>query len=81
MSDPNTTELSAETFDEITGQPNNRRNRERRAYRISQWIAGCNETELPGPNPFGKCGATTSHVAAFPITPLSRRWMSFWSSA
>jgi hypothetical protein len=47
MTEPIATELSAEMFDRITGQPKNRRNRERRSYRVVQWVAVCPDDGLP----------------------------------
>ena len=34
-------------FDRITGVQGNRRNRERRTYRVLQWVAGCPDEGLP----------------------------------
>lgn len=47
MTTPGPAELSAKVFDELTGQLNNRRQRERRDYRTLQWVAPCTEEGLP----------------------------------
>jgi hypothetical protein len=47
MSGGATAELSAQVFDELTGQDSNRRKRERRDFRYLQWAAPCQEDTLP----------------------------------
>jgi len=49
---PAITELTAETFDRLTGQGDNRRKRDRRPYRVLQWAAPCPEAGLPKPKAY-----------------------------
>lgn len=46
------TELPEKIFDRLTGQVDNRRKRERREYRLLQWVAPCQESNLPVRNDF-----------------------------